>query len=882
MPETDNPRTFVRPKPLPIPTHRGLKITARNSRIYTCEVPTRTQVAQDNYARRKHQMTKCGYRSVNYRPYQSVGDVVLNDRKLILSALGQDTDQITEVRFQESDSSSSDSDLEDEDTQEKTALTRRTVALERELLTESILMLRRNNNNRLFHKQLPTNQNKSTIFEYKSIKEGQHEIFYAYFCRKMINAVKLGFGLYRVVKEEQERKQAVVEEERRKKEEAAKNEMKPPSSDGENSDNDAIDDDLKSMIIPLPPSPTPNAHQSFEGQFLDVRESSDRPNSSSSTASSQRWRKLSSTITAGHTLGVPSPTVHVTDTSHDTSHENNRSNRSSTDAYFTTDRRNVASAPSGQRSYLGPPKSAVSCSSRTSRRTRRHRSARPYSPIYSNINYNDSTDRISVYRQLCALLWILEAMSQDQQPAVMPPITSCWNLKLLNEDPRFIRKRAEKDKVTEKDWTLFKQDPNRFTQRATSRRGTRRISIHPNFLQRLSNTVSTGSNPPRPSCPTLKVPQGDTPRSNRDNNTSMAAVALDIPSQRIPEDTVLNQIRTYYCYHHEEGSTVSFNEPAVRAVSVHPETQSPTSPANGSPVEKKTRLARQKSFTVTTVYNNNASLRAMQKLRAKNRVTKAFKNALSQKELDKLSVAQDDQQSRTESRVSAWVQATGKYTYIESRLLTVTCLNVIRFHAAAIAAFGTITLDHHVDKVPVEMKSKFKEIADEKALVLHDHLEVRDRNRLQILERKLMCLEMFNNMYMALDNMRLKSVVLDDETNEEMRQRVSEECKWYKDLIENLPDEVKDDLCCTLVLNKLASYGSLEGRKISSSQFVKVLSVLRVWEVCSPHISAAIEFVRDKVVEMSEDDYEEWFQVTFPQPKRAVSAPPTRTNAFRY
>ena len=65
--------------------------------------------------------------------------------------------------------------------------------------------------------------------------------------------------------------------------------------------------------------------------------------------------------------------------------------------------------------------------------------------------------------------------------------------------------------------------------------------------------------------------------------------------------------------------------------------------------------------------------------------------------------------------------------YIESRLLTVTCLNVIRFHAAAIAAFGTITLDHHVDKVPVEMKSKFKEIADEKALVLHDHLEVRDR-----------------------------------------------------------------------------------------------------------------------------------------------------------
>ena len=33
----------------------------------------------------------------------------------------------------------------------------------------------------------------------------------------------------------------------------------------------------------------------------------------------------------------------------------------------------------------------------------------------------------------------------------------------------------------------------------------------------------------------------------------------------------------------------------------------------------------------------------------------------------------------------------------------------------------------------------------------------------------------------------------------------------------------------------------LEGRKISSSQFLKVLSTLRVWEICAPDINAAIE-----------------------------------------
>ena len=33
----------------------------------------------------------------------------------------------------------------------------------------------------------------------------------------------------------------------------------------------------------------------------------------------------------------------------------------------------------------------------------------------------------------------------------------------------------------------------------------------------------------------------------------------------------------------------------------------------------------------------------------------------------------------------------------------------------------------------------------------------------------------------------------------------------------------------------------LEGRKVSSNQFLKVLSTLRVWEICAPDINAAIE-----------------------------------------
>jgi len=50
-----------------------------------------------------------------------------------------------------------------------------------------------------------------------------------------------------------------------------------------------------------------------------------------------------------------------------------------------------------------------------------------------------------------------------------------------------------------------------------------------------------------------------------------------------------------------------------------------------------------------------------------------------------------------------------------------------RFAAAAIAAFGAISLDHRVEKVPIDLKTRFNEVAEEQALILHDNLEVRDR-----------------------------------------------------------------------------------------------------------------------------------------------------------
>lgn len=62
--------------------------------------------------------------------------------------------------------------------------------------------------------------------------------------------------------------------------------------------------------------------------------------------------------------------------------------------------------------------------------------------------------------------------------------------------------------------------------------------------------------------------------------------------------------------------------------------------------------------------------------------------------------------------------------------------------------------------------------------------------------------------------------------------------------------------------------------KQSIYKFIKVLEGLREWEICSPDISAAIEFCREHIVEMTIEEYESWFTQRFPKITRPQTAPP--------
>merc|ERR1712226_1383762 len=96
---------------------------------------------------------------------------------------------------------------------------------------------------------------------------------------------------------------------------------------------------------------------------------------------------------------------------------------------------------------------------------------------------------------------------------------------------------------------------------------------------------------------------------------------------------------------------------------------------------------------------------------------------------------------------------------------------------------------------------------------------------------------------------------------------------------------MKQDWNFNKILEKLAKYGlrptlsgsnihKVDASKQSAFKFLKVLSGLRDWEVCSPDVVASIEFCREKIIEMSVDEYEEFFQQQFPSVSRPRTAPP--------
>nr|XP_021531165.1 coiled-coil domain-containing protein 60 isoform X1 [Aotus nancymaae] len=83
---------------------------------------------------------------------------------------------------------------------------------------------------------------------------------------------------------------------------------------------------------------------------------------------------------------------------------------------------------------------------------------------------------------------------------------------------------------------------------------------------------------------------------------------------------------------------------------------------------------------------------------------------------------------------------------------------------------------------------------------------------------------------------------------------------WYFDLLSKLPEDLKNFRPAKKILAKLQKFGENLDLRIRPHVLLKVLQGLRIWELCSPDIAVAIEFVREHIIHMPQEDYINWLQ----------------------
>ncbi|OXB71667.1 UNVERIFIED_CONTAM: hypothetical protein H355_015606, partial [Colinus virginianus] len=152
-----------------------------------------------------------------------------------------------------------------------------------------------------------------------------------------------------------------------------------------------------------------------------------------------------------------------------------------------------------------------------------------------------------------------------------------------------------------------------------------------------------------------------------------------------------------------------------------------------------------------------------------------------------------------------------------------------------------------------DARHKFMAIREEAAHCLHDALESLERSQEERCYQKYRALKRLK--YFKKDMERIRQLGVRAE-----REHDENGLKWFPALLARLPEPVKNDHYVKKILKKLEKFGMAPDLHIHQETFLKALTDLQMWELCSPEIAAAVEFVRESIVQMPEEDFSEWFQ----------------------
>uniref|UniRef100_A0A8D0R808 Coiled-coil domain containing 60 n=1 Tax=Sus scrofa TaxID=9823 RepID=A0A8D0R808_PIG len=406
------------------------------------------------------------------------------------------------------------------------------------------------------------------------------------------------------------------------------------------------------------------------------------------------------------------------------------------------------------------------------------------------IQYGDILLTEPIFRQLCALHWLLEALTIDHTHHTMKPVITCWNPKDPGGSKNTIKK-INKDKSMGQRWEHFVTAPKtkKFkipVTRITSRKPSRRGST-------LSLSRTSGGSSPQGSMISVN-PGSDEPQSV----ITQATGSKDI------EDN-------------ESSSTKPEEEPLHVSL------------------QKLLEMVREDARRTVTMENG------MQKQ------APSILSVLRQNKSD--SAYKDMQTTRKSSDRSSSTSGDSHSQVLQKKSKSRTNRDII----------------HSKSGVCNTLRAKFYSVAQEAGFCLQDKMEILMKRQEERGIQKFHSFQLVSTFQKDIAKMRHQVSVVKGDAEE-----IADH--WYFDLLSKLPEDLKNFRPARKILIKLQKFGENLDLRIRPHVLLKVLQDLRVWELCSPDIAVAIEFVREHIIHMPQEDYINWLQNRISVPIRAHSA----------
>nr|XP_011762322.1 coiled-coil domain-containing protein 60 isoform X3 [Macaca nemestrina] len=397
----------------------------------------------------------------------------------------------------------------------------------------------------------------------------------------------------------------------------------------------------------------------------------------------------------------------------------------------------------------------------------------------SEIQYGDTLLSEPLFRQLCALHWLLEALTIDHTHHTMKPVITCWNPKDPGGSKSTIKK-INKDKSMGQKWEHFVTAPKtkKFkipTMRVTNRKPSRRGST-------LSLSRASGGSSPQSSMISVN-PGSDEPPSVNTQVTSSKDIEDNESSSTKPDEEPLSM--------NLQKLLEMVREDARRTITIE----------NGM---------QRKAPSLLSVLKQNKSNSAYKEMQTTHKSSERSSSTSAESHIQPV-------QKKSKNRTNCDINIQYKSGVCNS------------------------------------MRAKFYSVAQEAGFCLQDKMEILMKRQEERGIQKFRAFVLVSNFQKDIAKMRHHISVVKGDAEE-----IADH--WYFDLLSKLPEDLKNFRPAKKILVKLQKFGENLDLRIRPHVLLKVLQDLRIWELCSPDIAVAIEFVREHIIHMPQEDYINWLQ----------------------